>query len=99
MKHFALDGSIRYLPELLHGTERMDKRGTLYWLNRIKVLGESNEILRERYQVCLDEKRNFWAFMLSMISIATFPFSVMTGYFGMNFENMAGMIGCMRCVG
>ena len=45
--------------------------------------------LLPNYKVCLDEKRNYWAFILSTVSIATFPFSVMTGYFGMNFENMS----------
>jgi Mg2+ and Co2+ transporter CorA len=46
--------------------------------------------MNERYQRSLDEKRNFWGFTLGLVTIATFPFAVMTGYFGMNFENMAG---------
>lgn len=37
----------------------------------------------------LDEKRNFWSLILGIVTIVTFPFAVMTGYFGMNFENMA----------
>lgn len=82
-------GSLNLLPVVVRGYDTLEKRGTKYWQERLNSLLERANQIEDRYHMCLDEKRNFWAFVLGIVSIATFPFSVMTGYFGMNFENMA----------
>ena len=40
-----------------------------------------------RYKDKLDEKRNFWGFMFTLVSIVLFPVSVLLAYEGMNFDN------------
>jgi Mg2+ and Co2+ transporter CorA len=90
LNYFARSNSIRHLPNLINGVAKLERQGSAYWTARIEMLQLANEGATDRYQLCLDEKRNFWAFTLGIVSIATFPFAVMTGYFGMNFENMAG---------
>ena len=85
-------GSLNLLPAVVRGYDSLEKRGTKYWQERLTSLLENAERIEDRYHMCLDEKRNFWAFVLGIVSIATFPFAVMTGYFGMNFENMAGNV-------
>lgn len=40
-----------------------------------------------RYKDKLDEKRNFWGFMFTLVSIILFPVSVLLAYEGMNFDN------------
>ena len=87
---FASNDTLRRIPELLKGVDALELKGGMYWLDRIEALEDYLEIVNTRYRLGLDEKRNFWAFTLGIVSIATFPFAVMTGYFGMNFENMAG---------
>lgn len=90
LSNFGVHDTLRQLPTLFFGIESLEKKGSLHWFDRIETLISQCDLTRERYQTSLDEKRNFWAFMLGIVSIATFPFAVMTGYFGMNFENMAG---------
>lgn len=92
-KDFACNDTLRRLPELLKGVEALELKGGMYWLDRIEALEDYLEIVNTRYRLGLDEKRNFWAFTLGIVSIATFPFAVMTGYFGMNFENMTNPNG------
>ncbi len=70
--------------------QELGVRGTLSWSQRLAKIKSSCEEMSSAYQTRLDEKRNFWSFVLACVSIVTFPFAVMTGYFGMNFENMAG---------
>jgi hypothetical protein len=90
----AFNISIDMLPFLTRGYPKndplSDMEGTLYWQHQIEHVMVELTALQDRYQRYLDEKRNFWSFLLGIVSIATFPFAVMTGYFGMNFENMAG---------
>jgi hypothetical protein len=93
--------SINLLPYLTRGYPKKDpinKEGTRSWQAALEESREQLQALQERYQRYLDEKRNFWSFLLGLVSIATFPFAVMTGYFGMNFENMAGKYQCFSCV-
>lgn len=92
VKSFASNGSITMLTVLLNGWEVIEKKGSLYWASRLHRMEEVILKLNQSYQMSLDEKRNFWAFTLGIVSIATFPFAVMTGYFGMNFENMSGNV-------
>ena len=89
LESFAIHNSLEFWPNLLHGSQRLELKGTAYWAERLQNFGELVGRMNERYQRSLDEKRNFWGFTLGLVTIATFPFAVMTGYFGMNFENMA----------
>lgn len=89
LKAFAISDTDRRIPELLMGVEKLEVEGTLFWQEALEAVSDTVHALHERYNLCLDEKRNLWGFTLGIVSIATFPFSVMTGYFGMNFENMA----------
>lgn len=89
LDHFATNGTSVLCRDLLNGIEKLEKKGSKYWLEQLIKFEEGSERLKERYQMTLDEKRNFWGFTLGLVTIVTFPFAVMTGYFGMNFENMA----------
>ncbi len=88
IKCFAGRNSISFLPQLHLGIEKVWFKGTAYWKDRLGNLRLKYDHTVARYKVSLDEKRNYWAFVLSGVTIATFPFSVMTSYFGMNFQNM-----------
>jgi Mg2+ and Co2+ transporter CorA len=53
-----------------------------------KILLELNAELREDIKYTIEERRNFYSFLLTAITIAIAPITILTGYFGMNFENM-----------
>lgn len=95
LKAFAISETDRRIPELLYGVEKLEVEGSKFWLNKVEAVSEVVKSLHERYNLCLDEKRNLWGFTLGIVSIATFPFSVLTGYFGMNFESMAVSVLCL----
>ena len=39
----------------------------------------------------LDEKRNFWSFLLTVVSIVQFPIEAIVGYYGLNQDNVREM--------
>lgn len=82
VKCFAPRNSIVYMPQLHSGLEKIGTKGTSYWKYRLGSVRSKYEHTSQRYKVCLDEKRNYWAFVMSGVAIATFPFSVMTSFFG-----------------
>ena len=82
IEHFAAHGTMRRIVELTKGVERLDLQGSIEWTENIEELEGNLAMVQNRYDLCLDEKRNFWGFTLGIVSIATFPFAVMTGYFG-----------------
>lgn len=45
--------------------------------------------LQELYKTRLDEERNWMVTALTLFTAGTWPLSFLTGYFGMNFQNMA----------
>jgi Mg2+ and Co2+ transporter CorA len=45
--------------------------------------------LKDRYETKIDEQRNSLTWILTWVTILLFPMSFYTGYFGMNFDNMA----------
>ena len=90
--------SIGQLHIMKDGDPENNRRGIKFWDSRIDNLRKSTKELFRRYQLMIDEKRNFYSFILGMFSIYSFPFAVMTGYFGMNFDNMRGTHLNSSCV-
>ena len=52
------------------------------------VILKPSDALQSRYDEILDEKRNFWGFLFTLISLVLWPVSTYIGYYGMNYDNM-----------
>lgn len=78
----------RELQRSLEGFEQLDIKGVLYWKERLKKYVLKLDMLKNLIQTQLDEKRNFMSFVLTIITTVLAPLTILTGYFGMNFENM-----------
>jgi hypothetical protein len=78
----------RELRANLDGYELLDIKGLLYWKERLRKYTAKVEALKELIASQLDEKRNFMSFMLTIITTVLAPLAILTGYFGMNFDNM-----------
>jgi len=76
-----------YLRDIIDGTLGF-KSGLVYLKDRCDTLLELNAELREDIKYTIEERRNFYSFLLTAITIAIAPITILTGYFGMNFENM-----------
>jgi hypothetical protein len=78
----------RELRMTLDGYDWLDMKGLLYWKDRLKKYGSRIDGLKSLISAQLDEKRNFMSFMLTIITTVLAPLALLTGYFGMNFDNM-----------
>jgi magnesium transporter len=77
----------RYLRDIIDGTSGFNS-GLLYLKDRCDTLLEQIQELQEDVKYTLEERRNFYSFLLTAITIGIAPITILTGYFGMNFENM-----------
>merc|ERR1711871_315703 len=84
-------GGILMLKQLTVGDPTADFKGTDFWVNKLKVYEEKLKNLAVVYTAKLDEKRNFWSFLLTVVSIVQFPIEAITGYYGLNFNNVEEM--------
>jgi Mg2+ and Co2+ transporter CorA len=73
---------------MLDGYELLDIKGVVYWRERLRKYANKVETLKHLIASQLDEKRNFMSFMLTIITTLLAPLAILTGYFGMNFDNM-----------
>ncbi len=88
VKRFFGDNAYRDFRILLDGYEPLDFKGLLYWRERLdryeSKIADVDDLIANQ----LDEKRNFTTFSLTIITTVLAPMAILTGYFGMNFDNM-----------
>jgi hypothetical protein len=88
VKRFLGDASYRDLRIMIDGYELLDIKGLGYWKERIEKYELRLTDMRQLIATQLEEKRNFTSFLLTIVTTVLAPLTIMTGYFGMNFENM-----------
>ena len=76
------------IEDLLEGNQQIELKGSAFWLKKLLVRAEHTEALRTRYLEILDEKRNFWGFLFTIVSLVLWPISTYLGYYGMNYDNI-----------
>ena len=88
VKRFLGDACYRDLKIMIDGYELLDIKGLGYWKERIEKYDLRLTDMRQLIAAQLEEKRNFTSFLLTIVTTVLAPLTIMTGYFGMNFENM-----------
>ena len=88
VKRFCGDGAHRDFRFVLDGYELLDMKGLYYWRERLERYSQKLNATKDLIQNQLEEKRNFTTFMLTIVTTVLAPLAVLTGYFGMNFDNM-----------
>lgn len=76
-----------YASILLDGNEGIEMKGSSFWVSQLSSLQNELKSLKTMYNDKLDEKRNFWGFVLTVLFIYQFPICWLTSFFGMNFDN------------
>jgi hypothetical protein len=62
-----------HLKHILYGDEHLELKGLLYWSDRMNSFHESIELMAEKIQFALEEKRNFFSYLLSVVTIFLGP--------------------------
>jgi hypothetical protein len=88
VKVFLGDACYRDLRIILEGYELLEMKGLVDWQQRIEKYETRLNEMRTLIATQLEEKRNFTTFLLTIVTTILAPLTILTGYFGMNFENM-----------
>jgi Mg2+ and Co2+ transporter CorA len=88
VKRFFGENTYREIRLLLDGYEVLDIKGLQYWKERLEKYEHKLNDVHELMNHQLDEKRNFISFSLTIVTTVLAPMAILTGYFGMNFDNM-----------
>lgn len=88
IRPFLANDPSQYLGTIIEGNEGIEIKGFKYWKEQMEALKSTSDTVGENIAYSLDEKRNFYSFLLTVATIYLAPLSILTGYFGMNFDNM-----------
>ena len=88
MERFFDETLYRELHRLLDGFEVLEMKGLVFWKERLEKYEARLQDVEGLIAAQLDEKRNFMSFSLTIVTTILAPMAILTGYFGMNFDNM-----------
>lgn len=77
------------LAQVVDGSEALQLKGLSYLSERVHNYQSAvKERLADTIDQAMDEKRNLISFSLTIVTAMLAPLTVLTGYWGMNFDNM-----------
>jgi hypothetical protein len=83
-----INSTCQNLEMIMEGDESLEVQGTRYWREQLSQLEAAVSKVKEDIHVSLEEKRNFFSFILTVVTVFLAPLTILTGYWGMNFDNM-----------
>lgn len=72
--------ALRYLSIILDGDESLEVKGVKYWSEQLSGLHQSALKITDDIHSSLDEKRNFFSFILTIVTVGLAPATILTGY-------------------
>ena len=75
--------------KLLSGDSEM--KGLDYWHQNIEAFKLQAIEVQDAVIASLEEKRSFYSFMLTIATVFLSPATILTGYWGMNFDNVRAL--------
>lgn len=65
---------------ILDGDESLEVKGTKYWSEQLGLLNDTFAKVKEDIRISLEEKRNFFSFILTTVTVGLAPLTILTGY-------------------
>jgi hypothetical protein len=78
--HFMTSDACKYIEVLLDGDEGLELKGLKYWKEQLKLLDKSVEKVKEDIKISLEDKRNFFSFILTVVTVVLAPLTILTSY-------------------
>ena len=79
-KEFLGDDPCRNIEFVIEGDESLEVKGIKYWTEQLKCLLKDVEKVKEDIRLSLEEKRNFFSFVLTVVTVFLAPLTILTGY-------------------
>jgi hypothetical protein len=80
IRGFFGNAACQNLGMILEGDESLEVKGTKYWSEQLGLLHDTFEKVKEDIRISLDEKRNFFSFILTTVTVGLAPLTILTGY-------------------
>jgi hypothetical protein len=71
---------LQHLSILVDGDESLEVKGIKYWTEQLLILSQTVDKVKEDIRISLDEKRNFFNFILTMVTVYLAPLTILCGY-------------------
>jgi hypothetical protein len=71
---------LQHLSILVDGDESLEVKGIKYWTEQLLSLSQTIDKVKEDIRISLDEKRNFFNFILTMVTVYLAPLTILCGY-------------------
>jgi hypothetical protein len=68
------------LSMLVEGDESLEVKGIKYWREQLVMLSQTVNKVKEDIHISLEEKRNFFNFILTMVTVYLAPLMILCGY-------------------
>jgi hypothetical protein len=72
--------ALHLLSIVLEGDEALEVKGIKYWRERLLGLRQEALKVNDEIHSSLDEKRNFFSFILTIVTVGLAPLTILTGY-------------------
>jgi hypothetical protein len=70
----------RNLEVILDGDEDLQIKGMRYWRDQLEILHETIHTLKDEVKFRLEDKRNFFSFVLTVVTVGLAPITILTSY-------------------
>jgi hypothetical protein len=71
---------LHHLSILVEGDESLEVKGIKYWTEQLQALSQTINKVKDDIRISLDEKRNFFNFILTMVTVYLAPLTILCGY-------------------
>jgi hypothetical protein len=80
VRGFFGSNACQNLSIIMEGDESLEVKGIKYWKEQLDSLHETVNKVKDDIKVSLEEKRNFFSFILTVVTVGLAPMTILTGY-------------------